>query len=481
MRYPGFVGPAYRSASKIAAADQLVNLFPEKVESGTGKSPYVLYSAPGFQPWCTLGVVHTIRGLFTLNGAAYAVAHDTLYLLPSVIGGSATALATGINNPDDSIVSIAGNGDGGFQLVIASAGTLWCYDLTAHTLTQIPDIAGSFVVFQDGYFIALDPTTNQIHLSGLNDGSTWDPLDTQQRSDQPDKWLSLLLTRGEVWLPGSQSGSVYYDSGAPDFPFSQNPSGKLTTGILAPRAAQIVDGDPIWIQQNPAGGAMVVRFTGYSPVRISTHAIEYALSTYGFTALTGADAFVMQDRGHTFYVLTVPGYATWVYDATSGLWHQRGAWTGEDFGVIPVRTYAYAFGAHLVGAREATGIIWQTSPDVFTDVDGTGLRRRRRAPHLYDEQTIVSYQRLWLDADVGIGLASGQGSDPQGLLSWSNDGAQTFGNVYTSGFGAVGAYGTRVFWGPLGAGRDRVFQFDYSEPTALTLVDAYLRVVGGTS
>src|SRR5450830_924103 len=121
MRYPGFVGPSARSRSKIACDDRAVNLFTVKNESGTGKAPYTLYRTPGYQAWCVLGTgVSPVRGLYTLNNISWAVAGGTLYELPTTLSGTATVLATGLANPDDGPVSIAGNGDGGFQLVIAA-------------------------------------------------------------------------------------------------------------------------------------------------------------------------------------------------------------------------------------------------------------------------------------------------------------------------------------------------------------------------
>src|SRR5262245_33693311 len=155
MRYAGFVGPSARSRSKIACDDRTVNLFIEKNESGTGKAPYTLYRTPGYRTWCNLGVTNPVRGSYTLNGASFAVAGGTLFELPSTLGGSAITRATGINNPDDSPVQIAGNGDGGFQLVIAAAGSLYNFDLLTNTLTLIPDIPANQVLFMDGTFFAL--------------------------------------------------------------------------------------------------------------------------------------------------------------------------------------------------------------------------------------------------------------------------------------------------------------------------------------
>ena len=49
-----------------------------------------------------------------------------------------------------------------------------------------------------------------------------------------------------------------------------------------------------------------------------------------YPMLSDAFGYCYSDGGHTFYVLTFPsGNATWVYDATTAMWHERSTWTGE--------------------------------------------------------------------------------------------------------------------------------------------------------
>lgn len=477
-KYAGFVGPSAREQNPIAAADTCINWYPSKIESGTGKARYQLLPCPGFRQYCDLGVDHPPRGLFQLNGASWTVAGTKLYQLPFVRGGTATELVDGITNPDDSIVSIAGSGDVSFQLMIASAGILYCYDIREDTLTQIPDIAASFVAYIDGSFYALDPSTSNLYVSAPGDGSVWDPSDVLQRSDYPDKWQAALVSHGELWAVGSQSGSVLYDAGVGDFPLAENPSGKLQTGTLAPNSACIVDGQVMWLGMNDLGTAFVAAAQGYQMDRASTHAIEFALSQA--STLIDADAFSYQEQGHSFYVLNLPtANQTWVYDKTEGLWHQRGLWDGNTYGVLPVRGHVLANNVHLVGDR-SDGIVWEmrsptrTTPEWCLDTNGEGMLRQRRAPHICDELARVIYDRFQLDMEVGIGLQSGQGSDPQVMLRWSDDGGQTWSNVHTTSAGAVGEFKTQVRWRKLGQARDRIFEVSVSDPVYYGLIDAYL-------
>lgn len=472
--YPGFVGPSYTSPNKIACDDRVVNWFPSKIESGTGPAAYVFDPAPGYTSFCTLAS-SPVRGFYTLNGASFAVADDDLYQLPTSSGGSATLLASGLNNPDDSPVTMAGNGDGGFQLMITSGSKLYCYDFRASTLTLIPDITATVVTFAGGYFLALNPNTSTFYFSALEDGSSWDLGDVVQRNDQPDKWLAAVLSHKEYWLFGSQTTSVYYNSGN-DPPWIPNPSVSIPYGSGAPNSVALLNGVPVWLAQD-----LTVRMAqGYTATRISTHALEWALEEY--STVLDADAFTYEEQGHYFYVLNFPtANATWVYDLTTGQWHERGVWNGLDFDVLAVWGCVASPQGNLVGSR-TTGAVYLYSQRSATETDGTtGIVRLRRAPHLVSELKLTAYDRFQLHMEVGIGLSSGQGSDPLVMLRWSNDGGQSFGNTITASAGAIGVYRTRVIFRRLGSGRDRVFEVRVSDPVPWRLVAAYLDFRVGAS
>jgi len=108
-------------------------------------------------------------------------------------------------------------------------------------------------------------------------------------------------------------------------------------------------------------------------------------------------------------------------------------------------------------------------------------RRLRRAPHLTDEARWLFYRSLQIDMDTGVGLVTGQGSDPQVMLRWSDDGGVTWSNEHWASAGRMGTYTTRVTWHRLGRARDRVFEVVVSDPVAWQLAAAYLDVEPGTN
>jgi hypothetical protein len=114
-------------------------------------------------------------------------------------------------------------------------------------------------------------------------------------------------------------------------------------------------------------------------------------------------------------------------------------------------------------------------------LDARYIRRLRRAPHLAQENTRVFYRRFELDLERGVGLATGQGSDPTVMLRLSRDGGHTWGEPLTMSAGTLGAYTTRVIARRLGQARDTVFEVTVSDPVAWSLVNAWLDLEPGTS
>ncbi len=88
---------------------------------------------------------------------------------------------------------------------------------------------------------------------------------------------------------------------------------------------------------------------------------------------------------------------------------------------------------------------------------------------------------LQLDMEVGLGLATGQGSDPQVMMRWSDDGGKTWSNEYMRSAGKQGEYKKRIIWRRLGRGRDRIFEFVVSDPIAFSIIDGWITTRLGNS
>ncbi len=109
------------------------------------------------------------------------------------------------------------------------------------------------------------------------------------------------------------------------------------------------------------------------------------------------------------------------------------------------------------------------------------IRRMRRTPHLNQLHRRITFSSFEILAQVGEGLISGQGVDPQIMLRWSDDGGRTWSLEHWTSLGKMGQYRTRVLWRRLGQARDRIFEVVVSDPVDAALITAYIGANVGTS
>ena len=105
------------------------------------------------------------------------------------------------------------------------------------------------------------------------------------------------------------------------------------------------------------------------------------------------------------------------------------------------------------------------------------IRWLRRTPHAVNELKRVFYRRLDLLMDTGVG----GDTEPTVYMRYSNDGGKTWNTAKAATYGASGQYSKRVYWAPLGSGRDRVFEVYGDDDAPVRIVDAYIDVTPGQS
>jgi hypothetical protein len=475
-----FVGPTYQSESPNVDAQRTVNLYPEFVESGTGKAKVVLYGTPGLATFCTLPT-SPIRGMFAGDNRLFVAAGTKLYEV--FANGTYTEMGTIANDASNSPVQMWPNGD---QLFVVSAGYAYYHDGSALNAAPVPADdtipsgqpggqvgTASTGTFLDGYFIASKYSSKRFFISDLSEGAaTWDASDYGTKEGYPDAINRILSYQSELWLFGDQTTEVWINDGNADFPFRRQPGAFIHEGCVATFSPVGLGTNIGWLGGDATGRTVAWIAQGYQPQRVSTHAVEQAWAAYATVA--DAISWTYTDRGHIFWVLTFPtAAATWAYDLVTKMWHERASLTGGTLGQYRARCNAYVFGRQLVGAYDS-GKLYSLLPTTYTD-DGQPIRRIRTAPHIAEEQLRAFYHRLQLDLEVG--LTNGATVS----LDWSDDGGHTFNTPISKSLGSTGSYKQRVIWNRLGSSRDRVFRVTTDAQQRVALIDAYLQVTGGNA
>lgn len=470
-----FVGGSYTARSASFDAEQCINLYPE-TGSPTSKSVVMLLGTPGKRLWSTLSG-GGVRGLLRFSAAVgVAVVGPNVYLLDVNGVGNIVGTIDSAPNP----VGIASNGT---LVVIVTGPDGYVLNPSSGTLTQITDPAFSgadTVQFIDGYFVFNKTGTGQFQITGLYT-TTIDGLDFATAEGAPDLLLSLLVDHREIWLFGETSTEVFFNSGNVDFPFERINGAFIEQGCAAKFSPAKMDNTVYWLTADERGKGTVQRAQGYSPQRVSTHALEYAIGQ--MSRIDDAVAYTYQQEGHSFYVLNFPtAQKTWVFDAATNLWHER-AWRNPSTGALAqdraVCQMAFA-GENVVGDWE-NGRLYVLDMDYFTD-NGDPIARVRACPHISDQDYKEQFfSSLQVDMQTGVGLTTGQGSDPKAMLQWSTDGGYSWSNELWAPIGKLGERRSRVKWRRLGRSRDRVFKVTITDPVRIAIIGASVQVGTGAS
>jgi hypothetical protein len=475
MRFPGFIGASYKAQSVNVDCQRCVNLYPETTESKTGKEQEVgsLVQTPGLKALLTLPNA-PVRGVYaTSTGLLFAVGKDKLYSINDLF----EATEIGTLNTTAGKVSMA---DNGLHLMIVDGPSGYAYSFADSTFTQITDdgfLGGDIVVYQDGYFIVNRPGTGQFCISGLLD-ITFDAGDFATSEGSPDAIISLISNARLLWVFNETTTEVFYNSGD-DFPFTRTDGAFIQVGCAAKFSVAKIDNAVFWLTRSSDGGYQVYMASGLQPQRVSTHPVETEIQRY--ENAEDAVAYTYQENGHNFYVLNFPSArTTWVFDTATGLWHER---VYQKQGVLDrhrSETHAYLWDKHIVSDFE-TGQIYEMKSNIYSD-DGVEILRERIAPHASAGMKRMFFNSFQLDIETGTGLDGiQQGTDPQAMLTWSDDGGHTWSNEHWVSFGKIGKTKARALWRRLGSSRDRVFKIRISDPVKVCLIGAEIDVATGAS
>ena len=472
MQAVPFIGGSYLARSRNFSAERCVNLYPEASGDGQTKSIAMLIGTPGTVLFAALAG-GGVRGCIRFSATqAIVVVGGNVYSVSTA--GAGTLIGTIANRA--SLVSMASNGIV-VMLVTGPEGYVITPNASTPSLSTIAPISAAAFVgadkvdYIDGYFVFNKPGTGEFQITGLLTTGI-DPLDFATAEGSPDLLVSLIVNQRELWLLGEGSTEIFFNSGNADFPFERIQGAFLEQGCAAKFSVAKLNETVFWLTADDRGQGMVVMTVGYRTQRISTHAVEFAWAQY--SRIDDAFAYTYQQEGHSFYVLTFPtGNATWAYDASTQLWHER-AWRNPvDASLNRHRSSCQmAFAGKVIVGDFENGNLYQLNLDAYDDI-GVPLPAIRQAPHFASaDNHWMIFDRFWVDLEAGVGLNLGQGSDPQLIIEWSDDGGHTFPNQQSISMGKVGDYRHRAVLRRAGKSRDRVWRVTISDPMKRTLIGA---------
>lgn len=392
MRWQPFqvVGGSYSDDAKPWSVQDTVNYIPVAAERTGTRSPGILRCAPGFIVFADLGSKAPIRGLHNVEGLLLAVSGQTLYKISA--DGTPTSIGT---IPGVGRVSMAHNQiTGGNQVAIANGQSGYVYNTVDGTLVQITDDAFPGAIsfdYIDSYITGVEPGRRFAFTSDLAAATSYNTLDREEAEGSPDKLVGQIVTHREWWLFGERTIEPYVDTGAGTGTFQRAGGTVLEVGLAGTFAAAKMDNTVYWLGND----GIVYRANGYSPERVSTHAIEEDISR---SNMAEAFAFTYEDRGHKVFYLTFPDGHTWGYDAASGEWHRR-----QSKGLDRWRlNNLVRWNGYWIGGDYSNGLVYVLDWGVQSE-NGDELERSRTTAVVQDAQNALIVDALALVMTTGRG------------------------------------------------------------------------------
>jgi hypothetical protein len=452
--FPTSTAPGERPGE---GSGRLINCYAEPLDQGA-RASYARRRAPGLSLLAT--ILHLgCRGLHYYNGDLFVAQAERLTRI-NLVGG--VFVVTDIGElPGTKRVTFARNNKAPIPDIVCVAEDGAFIVTRDAPPTSYPD--GDLpqpisVSFLDGYFI-FAIRDGRYFVSGLND-TTVSALDFGKAESHPGGLLNAKGFGEQLILLGPNGMEFWQNAGnATGTPFSR--AAVFSKG-LADTFAIAGDEDGFSSLIFVADDNGVYRLDGgYQPTKISTPDLDRLVE--GVTDKTTLDVTVAVTSGHMWATVSGPTFS-WTYELATGFWHERASYLDNHWrGVCSIK----AFNGWVIGDR-TTGDVWQLDPKAAKEGNKPLVMRLHSLP-MSNFPDRIAIPRADFDVIVGQGLVTGDEpieTDPVCLISWSDDGGNSFGTPLQRSLGRLATHRTPVVVNRTGMSSryGRVWRIDVSDP-----------------
>jgi hypothetical protein len=467
-------GVGLQGKSPAVTAQSRVNCYAE-IQQDADRTKIALFGTPGKSLQADLGASPS-RGVWsadTLATPLYFTVHaGTLYSVNNA--GSATVIGT--INTTSGDVSMA---DDGTYLVLVDGSDGWVYNMVAPAgLNRITDAnfttSPKYVTWEDTYFIVTsNAATKQFQLSDNSDPTTWPAVNINFAGSGSGKLQAGIIDHSVLHLFGDKYTEFWQHSGFADFPYAKIPSSSQEFGLASPWSLFKYDNSMAGLFKNNMGEVNFSRMSGFGLRRISNYELETLVNAYSNAADCTGFGFML--GGHPMAQFNFPtADKTWLYDEATQMWGELQDSAGSrDWG----SKYCTFLNQRLV-TDYRNGKIYKLDPNVYTN-NGETLPFEVTSKHIWNDDKEIGISQIQVDIQSGVGLATGQGSNPQIMLSVSRDGGTSFTNIAWASMGKVGEYTKRVIWRNLGGAKDWVLRLRITDPVKRVITGASAEIENG--
>lgn len=472
IRVPLGVG-LRRGRSSVGGMSGTVNCFAEPVK-GEGRTGLAIYPFPGKTLFSTIGG-GTVRGQLDFATYHAAVVGTRLY----TIDASGTATDRGeIEGTDRTDLDF-----NGAQLFVQGTTKSYYYDPATAVPNEVTDSdfqGATSACSLDGYTITSVPSSDRIQWFALRDASSVDGLDFATAETNGDRNVAVRVANKDLHVFGEKTLEFFYHSGNPDQQFESKAIPPLEIGCLARDSIALMDTGFNWVgRDGKSGGIGVYRMAGgYTAKKISTPAVDRFLEEYDESLRSSIHALGFQFHAHQFYCLHLPGTVSLYYDQATNEWGflKSGtyAMSADPLGGWDALTFATNGGKRIVGASD--GNLYELDGGSFTENGAEIIREIICSQLTTNTKHGAILHEHGIDMEVGIGLATGQGSDPVIMCAKSVNGGKSWQQRIDRPLGAAGKYLTNVSWTRASKYKNMILKYRLSDPVMFAAFSGYAEI-----
>jgi hypothetical protein len=456
LRTINLTGGTYKHKSLSVSAQNTINFLPQLVDDPITKNKYILNSWVGQKLFAT--AIGVGRGMFYHKSLMYRVCGNTLYSVNSNgvhldLGSIPGTNKCIIDALDDYIIIIADR-----RAFVWDGSSLT--EITDSDL-QSPDSVT--VINKQAIF---DGDNDQFGTSNVGDPFTINGLNYATAESKSDNLVRVYAFEQTVYMLGEISIEQWWNSGVGKPPFDPVQGTAINVG-LGGILGICNNKDYIYIF---GSDKRIYKLKGSSKLEITNDVLVEEFAKYSST--DDVRLWCMDINGQDYLVACFPtGNKTYVYPE-GGQWFQ---WSSGTHGSRNrADGYVKAYDKHLVEDYQ-NGNIYELDFDIYNENGEIIVRQRDSAP--LDSAIFglagkkVTMNKLILNIEAGVGLISGQGSDPVVMLSFSDDGGKTFSTERWGTIGKLGKFKWSVEWNCLGSFYNRIIRIKVSDPVYYCIRD----------
>lgn len=439
-----FVGGENESRSRFWSSQSSVNLYIDTHVSG--RSPSALLPWPGEKAFSS-GTSGTTRGMESHNGKVYLIVDTSLIEIDQ--DGNRTTISG----------TIAGTGrcsmaSDGTNLLIRTGSQTYIYNTSLTTVTDT-DLENAQTLAYINNQIIYQGTGARFCSADAGDPTSIDGLNYATAESYPDDLVQVYAFNERLYLAGSESIEVWYNSGTGSPPFDRIQQSTVRRGVGSAFSMANSETYLYFLGDDD----QVYRMTSYQPENITPGAIARELREDNTNLSQG---YVCNLDGQNFYILQT-GQLTLAFSERTGEWIRLS--TGTSLGRHLMNGYLYAFDKHLVCDYDS-GDVYEWDFNTYTSNGSTIIRQRDSAPvnglQLGSPGSRILMSRAEAIMETGVGNTDVP--DPEIMFSCSIDGGRSFTGEDWVKIGREGESVKRVEWYNMQSFYDVVIRIRVSDP-----------------